>query len=326
MQSTTLTREQEEEYQEPNGAGDLRPTGSESPLEAAAEFDESLQVFSVLKYSTQTAGSGSYKCAHCGFTGHNKRTCPSRVMVGHSTPSFAASTETDPNDYAVFAFESPETRDSFVQGITSAAGGAPTVMQGKPGVRIGLKAMPMETLLQRKAELEAMHCNSGNPNVLQKDTVTHNDLLLALGAPTSAGPMSGRHDQSSGTGLRRVNMEVSRRINNKDPRPAHIAAGHNRPECFGQKEASDLQQVCKSVCAQLGIEDWEFGARKQAGKLAPRSFWPQVTREFYGSQYTEADESEQGRLLKKVKKYEEERTRKSLKVFDPAGSAGPGTP
>lgn len=223
------------------------------------------------------------------------------------------------------AFESSESRDRFVEGVRSAAGGAPAVMKGGAhGVHLGISTMSFQSLLQRKAELEALRCDSQNLNVLQKDTVTHDDLLLALRPATSARPISRKIAQPAS--LPAVNKEVSRRINANDPRPAHIAAGHSRPKAFGQRELSDLEQVCKSVCAHLGMKGWEFGARKPAGMRVPSSFWPRVTREFYGSQFTDADEPEQRRLQKKVRAYETDRTCKLHKVSDSAGPAEPGTP
>ena len=236
--------------------GSLYYPESESPLEAAAEFDEALQVFGVLKDSSATAGIGSRRCAQCGLTGHNKRTCPSRVKAGHS-----ASTGIDPTDCAVMAFESSESRERFVEGVRRVAGAAPAVMRGGPrGVHLGTSTMSFQTLLQHKAELEALRCDAQNLNVLQKDTVTPDDLLLALRPAASARPVARRLTQPAS--LPAVNKEVSRRINANDPRPAHIAAGHSRPKVFGQRELSDLEQVCKSVCTQLGMKGWEFGARK----------------------------------------------------------------
>ena len=76
-----------------------------------------------------------------------------------------------------------------MEGVRSVARGAPAVV-GPRGVHLGTSTMSFQSLLQRKAELEALRCDAQNLNVLQKDTVTHADLLLALRPATSARPIS----------------------------------------------------------------------------------------------------------------------------------------
>ena len=202
------------------------------------------------------------------------------------------------------AFESQQKRRRFMEGVGRVvAGGAPAPMKGGRTRRDGsYKETPWGDLMQCKAELEASRSNSQNPNVLQEDTVTHDDLLLTLGAVGRAGPSSGRRAQSER--LKYVNREVSRRLAANDPRPAHVTAGQNRPEEFGPGEATDLEQVYKSVCTQLEVKGYEYGAPKPAGMRVPKPFWRQVAQQFYGSQFTDADESERSRLQAKVHKYE----------------------